>query len=125
MSTTPPDLRRVGLRAAPGTGAACTAAAFGAGFTRPAGPSGSAHPDHIVVKHSACPRHGTGNQPRTGDPSPGVCTGDYATLGNEAALREEALSTACRFLRDSRATDAEAAARALRDAARVLERGRR
>ncbi|GAB2814412.1 hypothetical protein GCM10027073_53180 [Streptomyces chlorus] len=125
MSTTPPDIHRVGLRAAPGTGAACTAAAFGAGFTRAADPSGSADPDHIVVEHSAGPRHGTGTRSRTGNPSPGVCTGYFAALGHGAALRKEALSTACRFLRDSRATDAEAAARALRDAARVLERGRR
>ncbi|MEV0693886.1 hypothetical protein [Streptomyces sp. NPDC050388] len=125
MSTTPPDLRRVSLRAASGTGAACTTTAFGAGFTRPAGPSGGTDPDHIVAGPSACPRHGTGNQPRTGDPSPGVGTGSFATTGHGAALREEALSTACRVIRDSRATDAEAAVRALWDAARVLERGRR
>ncbi|PWI08129.1 hypothetical protein DIZ27_24625 [Streptomyces sp. NWU339] len=118
-------MRRVSLRAAPGTGAARTATAFGAGCTRPADPSGSAHPDHIVAGHSTGPRHGTGNQFRTGDPSPGVCTGDFATTGHEAALREEALSTACRFLRDSRATNAAAAARALWDAARVPARGRR
>lgn len=125
MSTTPPGIRRVSLRAAPGTGAAFTAAAFGAGFTLAADPSGSAHPDHIVVEHSAGPRHGAGNQSLSGDPWSGARTGYSATTGHEAALRKEALSTACRFLRDSRAADAEAAIRALRDAARVLERGRR
>ncbi|MBL3671612.1 hypothetical protein JL475_38260 [Streptomyces sp. M2CJ-2] len=67
MSTTPPGIRRVSPRAAPKTGAARTAAAFGAGCTRAAGPSGSAHPDHSVAGHSAGPRHGTGNQPRTDD----------------------------------------------------------
>ncbi|MFF4795120.1 hypothetical protein ACFY2M_36500 [Streptomyces sp. NPDC001276] len=46
-------------------------------------------------------------------------------MRNEAAMREEALSTACRSIRDRRAKDAEAAVQALRDAARVLERGRR
>lgn len=61
----------------------------------------------------------------TGDPLPGVCTGSSTTMGNEATMREEALSTACRFIRDSLAKDAAAAVQALRDAARVLERGRR
>ncbi|WP_405680148.1 hypothetical protein [Streptomyces sp. NBC_01238] len=125
MSTTPPDMRRVSLRAALGIGAVFTAAAFGAGFTLAADQSGSADRDNIVVEHSVGPRHGTGNQSMTGDPLPGVCTGSSATMGNEAAMREEALSTACQFIRDSRAKDAEAAVQALRDAARVLERGRR
>ncbi|MFF4828070.1 hypothetical protein ACFY20_34805 [Streptomyces sp. NPDC001312] len=128
MSTTPPAIRRVSLRAALGIGAAFTAAAFGAGFTLAASQSGSADPDDIVVEHSVGPRHGTGNQSLTGDPLPGVCTGYSATtmtMGNEAAVREEALSTACQFIRDSRAKDAETAVQALRDAARVLERGRR
>ncbi|WP_406422578.1 hypothetical protein [Streptomyces sp. NBC_00842] len=125
MSTTPPDIRRVSLRAALGIGAAFTAAAFGAGFTLAADQSGSADADNIVVEHSVGPRHGTGNQSMTGDPLPGVCTGYSATMGNEAAMREESLSTACQFIRDSRAKDAEAAVQALRDAARVLERGRR
>lgn len=61
----------------------------------------------------------------TGDPLPGMCTGYSATMRNEAAMREEALSTACQSIRDRRAKDAEAAVQALRDAARVLERGRR
>ncbi|MFD4974274.1 hypothetical protein [Streptomyces sp. NPDC058424] len=61
----------------------------------------------------------------TGDPLTGVCTGYFATMGNEAAMQEEALSTACQSIRDSRAKDAEAAVQTLRDAARVLERGRR
>ncbi|MEV0495549.1 hypothetical protein [Streptomyces atratus] len=119
MSTTPPDIRRVSLRAALGIGAAFTAAAFGAGFTLAADQSGGADPDNIVVEHLVGPRHGTG------DPLPGMCTGYSATMGNEAVMREEALSTACQFIRDSRAKDAEAAVQALRDAARVLERGRR
>ncbi|WP_406724057.1 hypothetical protein WJ438_04490 [Streptomyces sp. GD-15H] len=88
-------------------------------------PSGGADPDHLVVEHSAGPRHGTGARSRTGNPLPGVGTGGFAALGHEAALRKEALSTACRFLRDGRATDAEAAVRALWDAARVPARGRR
>ncbi|MFF9219671.1 hypothetical protein [Streptomyces viridosporus] len=125
MSTTPPDVSRVSLRAALGIGAAFTAAGFGAGFTLAADQSGSADPDNIVVEHSVGPRHDTGNQSMSGDPLPGVCTGYSATMGNEAALREEALLTACRFIRDSRAKDTEAAVQALRDAARVLERGRR
>ncbi|MFE4416135.1 hypothetical protein [Streptomyces sp. NPDC056821] len=125
MSTTPPDIRRVSLRAALGIGAAFTAAAFGAGFTFAADQSGSVDPDNIVVEHSVGPRHGTGNQSMIGDPLPGVCSVYFATMGNEAALREEALSTACQFIRDSRAKDVEAAVQALRDAARVLERGRR
>ncbi|MBL3671442.1 hypothetical protein JL475_37240 [Streptomyces sp. M2CJ-2] len=118
-------MRRVSPRAAPKTGAACTAAAFGAGFIFAAGPSGGADPDHGVAGHSAGPRHGTGNQFRTGGPAPGVGTGCFATLGHGAALREGALATACRFLRDGRATNAAAAARALWDAARVPARGRR
>ncbi|MFD4977182.1 hypothetical protein [Streptomyces sp. NPDC058424] len=125
MNTTPPDIRRVSLRAALGIGAAFTAAAFGAGFTLAAEQSGSSDPDNIVVEHSVGPRHGTGNQSMTGDPLPGVCTGYSATMGNEAAMREEVLSTACQAIRGSRAKDAEAAVQALRDAARVLERGRR
>ncbi|MFB7576353.1 hypothetical protein [Streptomyces sp. NPDC056165] len=126
MSTTPPDIRRVSLRAALGIGAAFTASAFGAGFTLAAGQSGSADPDNNVVEHSVGPRHGTGNQSMTGDPLPGVCTGYSAvSVGNEAAIRGKVLSTACQFIRDSRAKDSEAAVQALRDAARVLERGRR
>ncbi|MGA4846917.1 hypothetical protein ACOBQB_11850 [Streptomyces sp. G5(2025)] len=125
MSTTPPGRRRVSLRAAVGTAAAFSAAAFGAGFTLSADQSGSAGPDNIVVEHSVGPRHGTGNQSMTGDPLPGVCTGPSATMGNAAAVREDALSTACQFIRDGRAKDTEAAVQALRDAARVLERGRR
>ncbi|MFJ9587771.1 hypothetical protein [Streptomyces acidicola] len=125
MSTTPPDIRRVTLRAALGIGAAGTAAAFGAGFTLAPDQSGSADPGNIVVEHSVGPRHGTGNQSVAGEPLPGVCTGRSATMGNEAAMREESLSTACQFIRDGRAKDATAAVQALRDAARVLERGRR
>ncbi|MDT0615093.1 hypothetical protein [Streptomyces lancefieldiae] len=48
-----------------------------------------------------------------------------AAFGAKAIMREEALSTACRSVRDSRAKDAEAAVQVLRDAARALERGRR
>ncbi|MGW0538630.1 hypothetical protein [Streptomyces sp. NPDC003032] len=125
MRTTPPGIRRVNLRAALGTAAAFTAAAFGAGFTLAADRSGGEGPDNIVVEHSVGPRHGTGNQSMTGDPLPSVCTGYSAAMGNETVMREEALSTACQFIRDSRAKDSEAAVRALRDAARVLERGRR
>ncbi|MEU2599536.1 hypothetical protein [Streptomyces hirsutus] len=44
MSTTPPDMRRGSLHTALGSGAACTAAAFGAGFTLAADQSGSAAP---------------------------------------------------------------------------------
>ncbi|MFF8659082.1 hypothetical protein [Streptomyces huasconensis] len=125
MRATPPGIRRVSLRAALGTGVAFTAAAFGAGFTLAADRSGAEGPDDIVVEHSVGSRHGTGNQSMTGDPLPRVCTGPSAAMGNGAVMREEALSTACQFLRDSRAKDSEAAVRALRDAARVLERGRR
>ncbi|MBA2811341.1 hypothetical protein E0500_029295 [Streptomyces sp. KM273126] len=118
-------MRRASPRAALGIGEACTAAAVGAGFTPAAGQRGSADPDNIVVEHSVGPRHSTRNQSRTGEPLPRVCTGCSATMGNEAAMREDSLSTACPFIRDSRAKHAAAAVQALRDAARVLERGRR
>lgn len=87
MSTTPPDMRRVSLHTALGSEAACTATAFGAGFTLAADQSGSTAPVNIVVEHSVGPRHDAGNQSMTGDPLPGVCTGCSATMGNEAAMR--------------------------------------
>ncbi|MFD5656344.1 hypothetical protein [Streptomyces hirsutus] len=44
MSTTPLDIRRVSLHTALGSGAACTATAFGTGFTLAADRSGSTAP---------------------------------------------------------------------------------
>ncbi|GGT69877.1 hypothetical protein P6B95_08630 [Streptomyces atratus] len=63
MSTTPPDMRRVSLRAALGIGAVFTAAAFGAGFTLAADQSGSADLDNIVVEHSVGPATAPGTSP--------------------------------------------------------------
>ncbi|MFE0099018.1 hypothetical protein [Streptomyces sp. NPDC059009] len=124
MSTTPSGMRpvrhmrRVSLRAALALGAACTAAAFGAGFTLAADDEGPAESPHGA---GAVERDGSGYRDGAGpDWLPAVCKGASAAMGDYNVLREDAISLGCQYLRDGKG-DVGTVVRELRRAAKNLE----